>query len=219
MKKSISRAAVLAVAATLALSACTGEEKATFDQASGTPSAAPSGETPATGAEATTAPGDGTSAESAAAAGVNLAELGKPIASATMPANVIGDPDATMEVALYSLKREGKTVTGIYSFRVTSDTEGTDIASKGTGAGDARRLWDYLGGDWDPYLVDTVNLARHGVLKGEGSEAKTEPLRTTFRPGQTFYAFAIFAAPPADVTTMTVQLVDGAPAVTDVPVR
>lgn len=40
-----------------------------------------------------------------------------------------------------------------------------------------------------------------------------------FRPGQTFYAYASFAAPPTDVTSITVSLTDGAPAAAQVPIR
>lgn len=145
--------------------------------------------------------------EDAAAAGVDLTAVGEPVATAEVPATVAGDPDATMTVALYGLQRRNGTVVATYSFTVHSDTE-TDPAW----------LYDYLGDQgWRPYAVDSVNLNKHGVI-GSG-EAQTRYQGTKFRPGQTFYAFAIFAAPPEDVTTMDVLLVDGAPLAMGVEIR
>lgn len=234
MKTSRRRAFVpLALAAALALSACSGEEPAQFeetaqgasaagadettdkaeadDAADDRPSAddagvAATGEAPGSGDEASQETDD-VSGQSAAAAGIDPQTLGDPIATVTIPAVVEGDPDATMEVSLYSLVRDGNTVVGTYSFRVDSDEERE------------RWIYHYLGGaSWRPFLVDTVNLNRHDVL-GEGAHlAATDGQGAQFRPGTTFYAYASFAAPPPDVTTMTAYLVDGAPAIPDVEI-
>lgn len=197
MKKSISRTAVVAVAAALALSACTGEERATFDQG-------------ATPTQSSQAQSDDTSAASAAAAGVDLTELGTPIATATVPAVVEGDPEATMVVSLYSLKRDGKTLTGTFSFLVDSDSASAT----------PKWLYDYLGNmSWEPYLVDTTNLARHDVLGDFKGWAMTDSQGAKFRPGQTYYAYASFAVPAPEITTMTVNLVEGAPAAPKVSIQ
>ena len=158
-------------------------------------------------------PQDTVEDEDAQAAGVDLSDVGEPIASAEVPATVEGDPEATMTVSLYSLTRRDSTLVAIYSFRV----EASAAAST-----DPRWIYHYLGSTgWDPYAIDTTNLTKHGVLKGGNglNEAQTAHQGTKFRPGQTFYAYAMFAAPPEDVTTMDVLLVEGAPLATEVEIR
>lgn len=214
----------LALSMSLSLSACSQDEPAAFEETATQPSAAAepaaeddvndeaeatedAGTTPA---PATTDAPDDVTAQSAAAAGVDLNSLGEPIATVSVPAQVEGDPDATMDVSLYSLTRDGETVIGAYSFHVRSDT----------GSDDARWVYDYLGGQaWHPHLVDTQNLTRHDVLRQGATFAMTDYQGVKFRPGQTLFAYAAFAAPPADVTTMTVSLLDGAQPVSEVPVR
>lgn len=145
--------------------------------------------------------------EDTAAAGVDPSTVGDPIASAEVPAIVKGDPEATMTVNLHSLTRSGETVVGVYSFQVHS-----------TQSDEEHDLWDYFQAGWHPFLIDTKNLNRHDVMTGDGP-AQTAYQGASFRPGQTFYAFAVFAAPPADVTTMDASLADGAPMATEVPLR
>lgn len=217
MKLSTRSAAPLVLAAALALTGCSQGADATFDQgaqgqqaqgeqAQGQPA---SSSTTETGTD-TTGSADITQ-DSATAAGVDPAELGEPIATVTRPATVPNDPDATVEVSLYSLEREGQALIGIFSFTVTSDAPNVEPAW----------LYDYLDGNsWDPHLIDTVNLNKHDVLSdGVGRTASTDSQRFDLLPGQTVYAYAAFATPPADITTMTVQLVDGTPAVPGVPVQ
>ena len=48
------------------------------------------------------------------------------------------------------------------------------------------------------------------MLSNRNVPAQTQPVHSQrFRPGQTFYAYAMFAAPPEGVTTMDVQLLTG----------
>lgn len=155
--------------------------------------------------------GDAVIDEDAAAVGVDLTGVGEPIATAEAPATVKGDESATMTVSLHSLTRRDGTLVGTYSFRVEASQAGSD---------DPQDLYDYLGGDgWHPFAVDTTNLNRHDVMSSGGRDAASDYMGQDFRPGQTFYAFAVFAAPPEDVTTMDVALVDGAPMATEVPIR
>lgn len=155
--------------------------------------------------------GDAVVDEASKAAGVDPSALGKPVATAEAPAIVEGDPKATMTVSLYSLTRSGDTVVGIYSFQVHSTkTDQEDW------------LYGYLGDQgWEPYLIDTKNLNKHGVMGAVNGAvgAQTEYQGAKFRPGQTFYAYAVFAAPPQDVTTMDASLGDGLPLATEVPIR
>ena len=158
-------------------------------------------------ASASATPGS-VESESAQQAGVDLTNLPAPIASGTTAATVDGDPDATMTVALHSLKRGGKVLTAVFSFRVTST-----VATSAS-------LYKYMGGTvWFPYLVDTDNLNRHDPLTGGGASAKTDTsLSPKFSPGQTVYAYAMFAAPPAAVTTMNVQIMSNLPTVVAAPI-
>lgn len=157
--------------------------------------------------EASDGGGEAVVDEDTRAAGVDPGKVGDPIASAEAPAIVKGDPKATVTVNLHSLTRSGATVVAVYSFQVHSthtDHEGD--------------LYDYFGDGWHPFLIDTKNLNRHDVMTGDGP-AQTAYQGANFRPGQTFYAFAVFAAPPADVTTMDASLADGTPMATEVPLR
>lgn len=172
--------------------------------AGATPTAAASG-APAPGA----APGS-VESESAQRAGVDLTALPAPIASGRAPAQVSGDPNATVEVAIHALRRSGRVLTATFSFRVRSTSSG------GIGA----PILGYLGAVWRPFLVDATNLKRHDVLSaGDGLAVTNSALSgQRFRPGQTLYAYAMFAAPPAEVTTMDVQLADGMPTAVGVPI-
>lgn len=208
MNRTLNCTLALAVAGALTLSACSQGDSASFGGESAAAQASSS--VGASGEASSQNEGDDTAEESAAAAEISLADLGDPIATATVPAFVELDPAATMEVSLYSLTREGKTLHGVFSFMVTSEN----------GSEDASWLYDYLGGTaWEPHLIDPVNLARHDILGDFPREAVTDDQSVKFRPGQMFYAYASFAAPPADVTSITVSLVDGAPPAVQVPIR
>lgn len=206
------------LAAALALSACSSEKPAAFVD---TPSTSQAAEAPVEGdgsADAEGGTGD-TSAEtqnaeeeSAAAAGVNLSDVSDPVVTATVPAVVAGDPKATMDISLLSLSRDGQTLVGLFSFTVNSSmVDETD------------NLYSYLGGkSWSPYLVDTANLTRYDVLSNESGSiaAVTDSISSVrFHPGQTSFGYAAFAVPPEDVTSMTVNLMDGAPAAVNVPIQ
>ncbi|MDN6329065.1 MAG: hypothetical protein ACTHV2_02655 [Brachybacterium sp.] len=147
--------------------------------------------------------------DDAAAAGVDLSSLGEPVATAEIPATVEDNDDATMTVELFGLERRDDTVVATFAFTVNSDT----------GSQDAQQLYHFLGyTGWHPYAIDTVNLNKHGVLGG-AKVGQTDYQSTRFKPGQTFYAYASFAAPPEDVTAMDVMMVDGAPMATGVEIR
>jgi hypothetical protein len=135
---------------------------------------------------------------SAEAAGIDLNDLPDPIATQDIPATVEGDDDAKMTVELIALKRQGETVVGQFGFTVKSDST------------EAARLYDYLGsGNWSPFLVDSQNLRKHDVLRKSINRAQTDSVEMKFKPGETAYAFAVFAAPPPDVSEVEVSVVDG----------
>lgn len=209
-----SRILPLVLAGALALSACEGEaaqfedtdssasqaQEETQDEApeeqadDGDEEAATEGQQTETDVEA----------DSAARAGVDVDDVGEALATATVPATVQGDEDATMEVAVHSMVRDGDVVHGTFSFQVQSDARGVAPAW----------IYSYLGNrSWKPYFIDTVNLTRHDVVSGSGLKAATSSQDLKFLPGQTVYGYAIFAAPPQDVTTVTLSLVEGTPTV------
>ncbi|MDO5661159.1 MAG: hypothetical protein Q4G40_00560 [Brachybacterium sp.] len=141
-------------------------------------------------------------------AGIDVQALGDPVATVEIPAAVEGDPEATLTAELYPLERRGDTVLATVAFSVTSEMSSDD-----------RWLYHYLGDRrWTPHAIDTVNLRKHEVMGGRGGAqlAQTDSQGAKFRPGETFYAYAVFAAPPADVETMDVMVVEGAPLVKDV---
>lgn len=215
----------LAVALAVGLSACSPDQPAAFEESTAPAPASPSEDSGADAAAPSDPAQDGTGAgtevgaeetvdevtdQSAQEAGVDPQSLPEPIGTVTVPAQVEGDPDATMDINLHSLTRDGKTLVGIFSFQVQSDSD-TD---------EARWIYDYLGGQgWSPHLIDTVNLNRHDVLLHTGVKAMTDYQGIKFRPGQTLFAYAAFAAPPADVDTVTVSVVDGSAALQQVPVQ
>jgi len=197
-------AVVPAVAVAVALSGCAPEpapQPVASDQAAPQASASTS----------SGAPG-GVDEESAKEAGVDLTDLGAPLGTAKVPAAVEDDPEATMTVAFYGLKREGDVLVGTYSFTLESSASKI-LSEKGS------PLFRLLGEtDWDPFLIDPVNLNKHSVLHGVHAGSAKTGRSVNLKAGMTYYAYAMFAAPPADVKEMSVALVDGAPVLTGVPV-
>lgn len=123
---------------------------------------------------------------------------------------------ATMVTTLHSLKRDGNTVVAVFSF--TPTVEG--------GSEETQPLYWALGnsGPWEPALIDTKNLNRHGPLAMDNEDAprdymRSDALKVELADGQTTYAYAVFAAPPEDVTSMDVIMGDGMPALKDVPLQ
>src|SRR5699024_2291861 len=64
-----------------------------------------------------------------------------------------------------------------------------------------------------------VNLTKHTVLHNGAETAQTSSQGAELRPGQTLHGYAMFAAPPEDVTAMDVMLVAGATPATGVEIR
>lgn len=190
----------------LALAACSGsssEEDAT---------SATSTTTTDEGGSAPSSSGEDEVAEAARVAGVDPANPPKPIASTTVPAAGDGKEvkATTMRVDLISLRRQDRLLVLTVAF--TPEGEGGKAATYYT--------WMGSGATYSPHLVDATNLKKHEVVVAKGyTMTDTGPLAVKFAPGQTFYAYAVFAAPPEDVTTMTVHTADGAAPFTDVKIQ
>ncbi|SMY03271.1 hypothetical protein [Brevibacterium aurantiacum] len=202
----ISRTALSAAAAVLALTltACSSGDDADKQSADD----AQTQESTEESSEAAGSKGESGSAE---AAGLDPNNLPDPVATQDIPATVKGDDEATMTVQLFPLKRQGETVVAQFAFTVNSDKADEDD--------DGDDLYGYLGdASWTPFLVDSQNLRKHHVLKYTVDRAQTGYQSTTFKPGQTHYAFAVFAAPPPDVNEVEVSVVDGMNLVTGVTI-
>ncbi len=199
----------LIVAAALTALALTGCSGGGDDTPSGSPSAG--GSASSSGAPSTSGSAAPSAVPSSAeTSGIDPQNPPEPIASATVPAVSPGesDPKATLTVDLLGLKRQDDLVVATFAFTPSSTDDEADW------------LYAWLGGQgWSPYLVDTKNLTRHDVVKSkDGVSFASDYQGSKFSSGQTWYAFAAFAAPPTDVTTVDVAAVDGAPAFTEVPI-
>ncbi|MDK8802677.1 hypothetical protein QP880_01000 [Dermabacter hominis] len=127
----------------------------------------------------------------------NGANYPAPIFTTEAPVVVKGDPNATVTASLHGLKREGETVTALYSFKLNTTVK------------EEQSFFRLLGSHmWRPFIIDTKNLRKHKPLSDEyeNNSAMTQLHDVDIMPGQTAYAFATFAAPPADVKTMDVML-------------
>ena len=70
-----------------------------------------------------------------------------------------------MTVDLFPLKRQGETVVAQFAFTVNSEKTDEDD--------DGSDLYNYLGGELDPFLVDSQNLRKHKVLEYTVDRAQT----------------------------------------------
>ncbi len=165
----------------------------------------------ASGTSADSASANGVSASSAAEAGIDPAALQNPIASNTITFPIAGDPKSTLKIDVLALRRSGKIVTLALAMTPTY----TASAKAGTGSQTLTKQLGY--GEWRPYAIDTKNLTQHDVAKtGEGSLSSAAN-RLELVSGQPVYAYAVFAAPPDDVTAMDLVILDEAPAFRNVP--
>lgn len=210
--RTVRRAVPLLLGATLAaLTGCSGGQIAGFADSTTTAPAntRPADDTPTTSASSTSSSSSPAGDTSSTGVGDSQpVSLGDPIATATIPAALDGDPKATLTVKLHSLTRRGQTLIGNFSFTLnsTTSTDPTEMTS----------LFRLLGDrTWSPTLIDTTNLKRHAVLDGDSiwDEAATSSGDTKLGAGDTVAAFAAFAAPPAEVTSMVVNMAEGAPGV------
>jgi len=143
-----------------------------------------------------------------AAAGVGLEALAHPIATVEAKTAMEKDPEGTVKVDLLSLKRKDKLL--ILTGAVTPTTSLAEPQS----------LFRALGShSWTPLLVDTTNLKQYSVVRARGSRLASGDLMVKAASGQPMFVYAVFAAPPADVTKINVLFADSIPALTDVPIQ
>ena len=182
--------ALVAVAAALALTACTSADG----------EAAPA-------AERATASQDEDSA-----AGVEDVDLEDVLVEQTVAQP--DDPDDTATVGVRSLRVEGDVM--VLELAVTpdfasvSDSETLSLYD----------IWRGVAGSFQPTLLDRENLKRYQVVQGgPGLSFASDNVYTRTVNGQPMRAYAVFAAPEDDIEAIDVVLADAWPAFTDVPVE
>lgn len=113
-----------------------------------------------------------------------------------------------MTLDILGLQRSGELVVLSYAFTVDSTSTRP------------QRLWDWVGGTWvEPRLVDGAEMKLHEVVRAGSQRLATDSAGSPrFGAGETFYGYAVFAAPPESTTTMDI-LFDGAPGLTNIPIQ
>ena len=191
-----------AVVVALALTACSGEEKeGPGDQgatsAAANPSPSPSGSASADPEE-----------NGSAAAGVGLEALDNPIATVEARTGMEKDPEGTVKVDILGLKRKDKLL--ILTAAVTPTNS----------LAEPQNLFRVLGShSWSPTLVDTANLKQYSVVRAKGGRLASGDLSVKAASGQPMFVYAVFAAPPTDVTKINILFADSIPALTDVAIQ
>lgn len=185
--------------------ACTGGSGDTAPSESPPPqssSLAPPG-SPSPGATSTA------SESSAEEAGVDLTQPIKPVATITQPFPVKDAADAEVTVDLLGLQRRDKLLVATFRFTPSTDTETTDS------------LYRWLGSkSWSPSLIDPVNLKRYTTVNTSGQGLlQSEYIGNRVGDGQPLFVYAVFAAPPADVTKLDVSFNDSFPLMKGVPLQ
>lgn len=203
------RTMLAALTAATVLTACAGgsDDDPTGEATSSSASSSASG----TGQQTESSGSDGDSEldEAAAEAGVDPTDPPEPIASVTMPGAGGGANNTPTEITLdlLSLRRDGDLLVLNLGF---TPKEGKPTSYYG---------WTTT--SWSPRIIDTTNLTVHEVVSSgeESLKTDTSPIGTRVGGGQTLHLYAVFAAPPEDVSTVTVKPADGAPAFTGVTIQ
>jgi hypothetical protein len=191
-----------AVVVALASTACSSEEKeGPGDQGAASAAASPS---PSPSGSASADPEENGSA----AAGVGLEALENPIATVEARTGMEDDPEGTVKIDVLGLKRKDKLL--ILTAAVTPDNS---LARP-------QNLFSVLGNHtWRPTLVDTVNLKQYSVVRAQGGRLASADLSVKAASGQPMFVYAVFAAPPTDVTKINILFADSIPALTDVAIQ
>jgi hypothetical protein len=193
--------AAAATALALALTGCSGSSDQAAPKAGGASSASPS---TSTGSSSST----GSEQNGMAEAGVGLEALDHLIATVTAKTGMEDDPTGSVKVALLELKRKDKLLV------LTAAVTPTTTLAK------PRSLFRSLGSHtWRPTLVDSINLKQYSVVRASNNLLATGDLSVSAGSGQPMFVYAVFAAPPPDVTKINVLFADSIPAFKDVPVQ
>ena len=171
------------------------------------PAASPSGSQTSTAkASASVAPA-ASQDNGAADAGIDANNPPQPIGTATVQIPISEDPKAKITVDVLSLRRKDKLLVLTAALTPTNSSDG------------AQAMFTLLGnGFWSPSLIDSVNLKQYSPVRvSGGGELMTSVTSVRAVSGQPMYVYAVFAAPPQDVTHLAVIFNSSVPVITGVP--
>lgn len=144
----------------------------------------------------------------AASAGIDPMNPPKPIASLTAPAAYTKDPKAKALIDIFSITRQGRLAT--LTMAVTPTFDSVDSVS----------LFTLMGHHtFRPTMVDPINLRKYDVVTSRSSRLSSSETSTRAYSGEAMFIWAVFAAPPANVTKVNLNLFDTVPTIMDVPVQ
>ncbi len=145
-------------------------------------------------------------ANGATAAGVDPGNPGPPVATTTAPVAMFDDAHAKLKIDVLSLKRKDKLL--ILTLQVTPDNS----------LSGPKALFTLLGNHfWSPALIDSVNLKEYDTVSGSG-QLQSGVTGVSAAAGQPMYLYAVFAAPPAGVTSLNLIFASSVPALNDIPI-
>jgi hypothetical protein len=122
-----------------------------------------------------------------------------------------GKPQRKVTVGILSLERKDR----IAILKVVVTPEFADLP-----ASELIPFQDALGQSgwhWTPTLLDLTNLKKYKVLHGNGEFLNLEKGQAI--SGQPIYGWAVFAAPPAGVTRLDLNVTDWMPRITNLSIR
>jgi hypothetical protein len=156
-----------------------------------------------------TTPSADPTANGAVAAGIDPANPGTPVASAVLPAPMQQDPKATLKLDILGLKRKDKLLVM------------TAIITPTNTLAEPQLLYYLLDThSWRPALIDSTNLKLYSPVRSASSGVLiTNVTSVRAAAGSPLFLYAVFSAPPPEITKINVQFQDTMPLLNDVPVQ
>jgi len=127
-----------------------------------------------------------------------------------------GNPQRKVTVGILSLERKEKVaILKVVLTPAFADKPASELI------GFQESLDESGGFVWRPTLLDLKNLKKYTVLHSPGMDGSGMLLFDDGQAvsGQPIYGWAVFAAPPAGVTSLDVTITDWLPRITNVPIR
>lgn len=140
--------------------------------------------------------------------GIDAPDLSKTIISKQFA--IPGSSQRKVTVGILSLERKGK----VAVLKVVVTPEFADLKANETVP--FGRALGQFGFHWTPDLLDLTNLKKYTVLWTDSKWLNYEDGEAV--SGQPIYGWAVFAAPPAEVTSVDLTVTDWMPRFTKVPI-
>jgi hypothetical protein len=210
VKRHPSRLLVAALALSLLTACSTARDtdgKSANDKAdNGKSSSAPASNGPA-------APGD-PAANGASGIGIDQPDPSKAIFSKQFA--LPGNPQRKVTVGILSLERKDR----VAILKVVLTPEFADLPASEL-IGFQQAIDEGGAFIWQPTLLDLKNLKKYNVLHAPRTAGEGALLFQNGKAvsGQPIYGWAVFAAPPAGVTSLDLTITDWMPRLTNVPIR